>query len=111
MVRRVLFAAAAALALYGCGAAEPVDVAGIEATLDEYFADRDDGLGLYVHGVEAGGGSRVRVLTQLAESQEAEAEVICNLTTVAGIENDVDLAGVDVAAAGGRFIATCEPRV
>ena len=96
--------------MLGCGPGEPgPDVAALETELDGYLSDRDDGLGLFVHGVEAGGGNRVRVLTQLDESQTAEAEAICNLTTVAGY--GTTLSGVDVAAAGGRFIAACEPRV
>jgi len=104
MTRRTLIAVIAVLA-FGCGADEPVDVAAIETSLDRYL-DSDD-LGMYVHKLEAGAGSRVRVLTQLDESQTAEAEALCNLTAVSASENGIDLMGVDVAAAGGRYIADC----
>ena len=109
MTRLTLIAAVAVLA-FACGTDEPVDVAAIETSLDRYLDDRDGHLGLYVHGLEAGAGSRVRVITQLDESQTAEAETLCNLAAVSATENGIDLMGVDVAAAGGRFIAACRQK-
>lgn len=88
------------------------DLQALEDALAAQLQDRDDGLGLYITGIEAGGGNRVRVLTQLDESQTEEANAICNNTTVAAYSlDDIEVSGVDVAAAGGRNIAHCEPRV
>lgn len=86
------------------------DISALEAELRAHLDGRD--LGLYVVGVEAGGGNRVRVLTQLDPEQTTEADAICNTTTVAAYGlDDIEVSGVDVAAAGGRNIAACEPKV
>lgn len=85
-------------------------LAALESELRAHLEGRD--LALYVVGIEAGGGNRVRVLTQLSEEQTTEADAICNTTTVAAYGLDeIEVSGVDVAAAGGRNIAACEPRV
>lgn len=89
---------------------EGVDLASLEEMLDIYLGDDD--LGLYVTGIEQGGGNRVRVLTQLDESQTEEADALCNTTTAAAYGLDgAAVSGVDVAAAGGRNIAHCRPKL
>lgn len=91
------------------GSDEP-DLTALESELRAHLEGRD--LVLYIVGIEAGGGNRVRVLTQLSEEQTTEADAICNTTTVAAYGlDDVEVSGVDVAAAGGRNIAHCVPRV
>ena len=105
---RTAVVAVVLLAVAGCGEVQDVDVDALKAELDLTLSDD---LAMYVHDVTANG-ARVRVLTQLDESQTAEADAICNNTTVAAYGLDgVDVSGVDVAAAGGRNIAHCEPRV
>jgi hypothetical protein len=98
--------ALAVLLLFGCGAVEDIDADAMRAALDSELAHHD-GLGLYVYDVTTNG-TRVRVLTQLDEAQTAEADAICNLTTVAAY-GSLDVSGVDVAAAGGRNISSCKP--
>jgi hypothetical protein len=98
------FLLAALVLLAGC-AVEDIDAAVMAEQLD---ANITEDLAPYVVDVTTNG-RRVRVHTQLDESQVTEAEAICNLTTVAGY--GMDVSGVDVAAAGGRNIAACQPRV
>ena len=98
------FLAVALLLLAGCGV-EDIDA---EVMAEQLEANITGDLAPYVVDVTTNG-RRVKVHTQLDESQVIEAEAICNLTTVAGY--DMDVSGVDVAAAGGRNIAACRPKV
>ena len=107
MNRKTLATALATAAiLAGCATGPDLDPHTVEQVADTYLEGQD--IGLYVVGYETNV-NRVRVLTQLDESQTTVADALCNTVQVAGLE--LDVSGVDVAAAGGRNIAHCTPKV
>lgn len=87
-------------------------VKNLEATVMDRWEQDGDDRRLYVTGMEAKSGNRIEVSTQLEESQTGVADGICGTITAVAYEFDeLELSGVDVAAAGGRHIASCVPRI
>jgi len=112
-VKRKSAALLAAVLLAGCGVDEDAADATeeLESTVLSRWEDDGDDRRFYLGGLEMQPGSRIEVTTQLGESQTEVADTICGYVVATSSEFDKleDLSGVDVAAAGGRHIANCEP--